>query len=410
MLELTAEENNQRANVFSRNEALYRGCGRNLTSREKRFAAWLFVGVFASRAFTSSSAYFADANRHLTAIRNHTYVIQPPGYWLFNRVAGLFHDPEITISVMNWLFSAAGVTVFYLVTRRIASESVARISSVAYGAVFFSWLSGNIHSTYASQLLFPVAVFLCFLLYWESPKFGWLMAAGALFAVGTGFRPSDGAFFVPAFLYALSRCRLKHAIGCLAIVFFLCLVWLIPQQIALSKNTDPLESNLGSHFSQMADGVLMTGFSPYALSNVIRLVLPLILALFPLLTLIFGNLKQVFLWVWILPGMAFFLFFYFPEAPYLGYMLAALIILAVTNPTASNRRKVWLLAACAAMNVVFYLAWRPVRCQNHKLQVAEYVIEADVGKFSFYAVRHHYDPRLSSLLHVRGWGDTSARP
>jgi 4-amino-4-deoxy-L-arabinose transferase-like glycosyltransferase len=407
---LTAEQNNQTANVFQCKEASYRCRNRDLASSEKRFAAWLFVGVFASRAFTSSSAYFADANRHLTAIRNHTYVIQPPGYWLFNRVAGLFHDPEIAISVMNWLFSAAGVTVFYLAVRTIASKSVARMASVAYGAVFFSWLSGNIHSTYASQLLFPVAVFLCFLQYWESPKFGWLVAAGALFAVGTGFRPSDGAFFVPAFLYALSRCRLKHAMGCLAIVLLLCPVWLIPQQIALAKNTDPLERNLGSHFSQMADGVLMTGFSPYALSNVIRLVLPLTLALFPLLTLIFGNRKQILLWVWILPGMVFFLFFYFPEAPYLGYMLAAFIILAVTNPTASNRKKVWLLAACVALNVIFYLSWRPVRFHNHSLQVAEYVIEADVGKFSFYAVQHHYDPRLSWLLHVPGWGETSAHP
>ena len=39
---------------------------------EKRFAAWLFVAVFASRALTSTSAYFGDANRYLGAIENHT--------------------------------------------------------------------------------------------------------------------------------------------------------------------------------------------------------------------------------------------------------------------------------------------------------------------------------------------------
>jgi 4-amino-4-deoxy-L-arabinose transferase-like glycosyltransferase len=396
--------------VFQREGRVYSGSGRSLAPGEKRFAAWLFVGVFASRAFTSSSAYFADANRHLTAIRNHTYVIQPPGYWLFNRVAGLFPDPEISISVINWLFCAAGVTVFYLAAHRITSERVARVSSIAYGAVFFSWLSGNIHSTYASQLFFPVAVFLCLLHYWESPKFRWLAGAAALFALGTGFRPSDGAFFVPAFLYALSRCRLKHAIGCLAIVFFLCLAWLIPQQIALSRSSDAFQRSLGSHFGQLADGVLVTGFSRYALSNVIRLVLPLILALFPLLTLIFGNRKQALLWLWILPGMAFFLLVYFPVAPYLGYMLPALVLLAATNPIASDKKKVCLLIACAVLNVVFYLGWRPIKVRNHRLQMAEYVFEADVGKCSFYAVQHHYDPRLSSLIHEPGWGETGARP
>lgn len=370
----------------------------------KRFAAWLFVGVFASRAFTSSSAYFADARRYLAAIQNHIYVIQAPGYWLFNRIAGLWPDAEIGISMTNWLFSAAGATVFYLAVRRMTSESVARVSSLAYATVFFAWLSGNVHSTYASQLFFPVAVFLCFLHYWESHHFGWLAAAGVLFAAGTGFRPSDGAFFAPAFLYGLSRCDRKHAAGCLAIVFPLCLMWLIPQQMALSRNTNPLEHDIGSHLGQMADGFLVIGFSKYAFSNAIRLGLPFVLALLPILLLIFGNWRQMFLWLWILPGMAFYLLIYFPEAPYLCYMLAALMLLAATNPQVANRRKIRLLAACVALNLIFYLTWRPIKLANHRLQIAEYVLEADAGKCTYYYVQHHCDPTLSQLLHVRGYG------
>jgi len=370
----------------------------------KRFAAWLFVGVFASRAFTSSSAYFTDARRHLAAIQNHTYVIQAPGYWLFNRIAGLCPDAEIAISVMNWLFSAAGAAVFYLAARRITSESIARISSLAYATVFFAWFSGNVHSTYASQLFFPVAVFLCLLHYRENPHFRWLAAAGVLFAVGTGFRPPDGAFFAPAFLYGLRRSRLKHAVGCLAIVFVLCLMWLIPQQMALSRKADPLERNLGSHLGQMAEGFLVIGFSKYALSNAIRLILPFVLALLPILRLILGNCRQAFLWLWILPEMAFYLLIYFPEAPYLSYMLAALVLLAATNPRATNQRKIRLLAACAALNIIFYLAWRPIKLTNHKLQIAEYVLEADAGSCTYYSVQHHYDPTLSQLLHMPGYG------
>jgi 4-amino-4-deoxy-L-arabinose transferase-like glycosyltransferase len=373
----------------------------------QRFAAWLFVGVFASRAFTSSSAYFADANRHLAAIRSHTYVIQAPGYWLFNRIAGLFPDAEVAISVMNWLFSASGAIAFYFAVRRIASERVARVSSIAYATVCFAWLSGNIHSTYASQLLFPVAVFLCLLHYWGNPKFGWLVAAGVLFAVGTGFRPSDGAFFAPAFLYGLSRCQFKHALGCIAVVFPICLAWLIPQQLALSKYVN---QSLGSHFAQMADGVLVIGLSRYALSNVIRLVLPFTFFLLPLLGLIFKNRRRPFLWLWVLPGMLFYLLIYFPEAVYMGCLLAPLLLLAADNRTVSERTKVRLFAVCAALNIIFYVGWRPVRLKNQRLQAAEYLIEVDLGKCSFYSVQHHYDPRLSQLLHVRGYGEPSYTP
>src|SRR5215471_19947139 len=106
-----------------------------------RFGAWLFVEVFAARAFTSSSAYFGDGPDHLLAIQSRTYVIQAPGYWLFARTASFFPDPEIAISIMNWLFSAAGAVFFYLVARKFASEAVARLSALLYAAVFFAWFS-----------------------------------------------------------------------------------------------------------------------------------------------------------------------------------------------------------------------------------------------------------------------------
>jgi 4-amino-4-deoxy-L-arabinose transferase-like glycosyltransferase len=384
--------------------------GSDSASDGERFAAWLFVAVFASRAFTSSSAYFADANRHLTAIQNHTYVIEPPGYWLFNRTAGLFPDSEIAISVMNWCFSAAGAVVFYLAARRLVRESVARICSIAYATVFFAWFSGNVHSTYASQLFFPVAVFWCFLHYGERPDFIWILAAAVLFALGAGFRPSDGAFFGPAFLYGLSQGRRNHVLVSLVVVFLICVSWLIPQERGLLQQTVPIERNFSSHLLSMADGVLVIGFSPYSLSNVMRLVVPFVLALFPILSLIFGNRKQTFLWIWIIPGMAFYLLIFFPEGPYLGYMLAALMLLAVTNPATPDQKKVWLLTICAVVNITFYFAWRPMKCPNHTLQIAEYVIDADAGKHTYYGVQHHYAPRLSQLLQVRGYEGPVSRP
>jgi len=305
---------------------------------------------------------------------------------------------------MNWLFGAAGAVAFYLAVRRIASEGVARVSSIVYATIFFAWFSANVQTTYASQLFFPVAVFLCLVRYWEDSRFSWLVAAGGLFALGSGFRPSDGVFFAPAFLYGLSRGRIKHVLGCVAVVFSICVAWLIPQRLALSRVVNPIASGGRSHFAQIADGILVSGFSLYALANVVRCVLPLILALMPLSTLIFGNRRQNFLWLWILPGTIFYLLIYFSEPPYLDYLLAAFVLLAATNPTASDKKKIRLLLACAALNLVFYFGWRPIEFRNPRLHTAESVVDAYLGKCTFYAVQHHYDPRLSDLLGIRGWG------
>jgi 4-amino-4-deoxy-L-arabinose transferase-like glycosyltransferase len=372
---------------------------------EKYFAALLFLGVFASRALTSTSPYFGDASLYLAAIENHTYVIQAPGYWLFNRTAALFPNPEIGISIMNWLFSAGGAAVLYLAIRKLTSENVARVAAIAYASIFFAWFSGNIHSPYASQLFFPVAVFLFLLRYREDPRPGWLMAAGALFALGTGFRPSDGVFFAPVLIYSLSRAKWTHALACIGVIVPICIAWFVPQRIALAHISDPVEKNAGGHLANIASGVLASGFSSYALANVLRYVLPLALALFPLLVLILRrNTDHRFtdhlLWLWILPGSIFFLLVYVSDAPYLDYLLAPFLILAATNTNVPEKRKVFLFAACAAVNLVFYFGCRPITFSNPKLQTAEYLFEADLGKYTWYDVQHHYQPLVRDLLHL----------
>jgi 4-amino-4-deoxy-L-arabinose transferase-like glycosyltransferase len=369
----------------------------------KWFAACLFVGVFASRALTSSSAYFADGPLHVIAAQNHTYVIQAPGYWLFTRIAGFFSDPEFGISIMNWLFSAGGSAAFYLAIRRLVSENVARVAAIAYASIYFAWFSGNIHSTYASQLFFPIAVFLCLLHYRENQNVNWLIAASALFALGAGFRPSDGVFVAPAFLLALSKARRNHILAAIPVIAVICLCWFVPQKIALARMADSVQTNTQHQLLKLADGVLLSGFSPYAGADVLRYFLPLGVALFPLLPLALKNNKDVFLWLWILPGTLFFLLIYISEAPYLDFLLAPFLILAATNVMFSERKRVLLFSICAVINVIFYLAWHPVVFSNPHLQSAEYVFEAYLGRHTYWSVQHHYQPILRELLRIPGF-------
>jgi 4-amino-4-deoxy-L-arabinose transferase-like glycosyltransferase len=382
---------------------LISGQSQGIPEASKRFALWLFAGVFASRALTSTSAYFGDGPIHVVAAQNHTYVIQAPGYWLFNRIAGLFPDPEIGISIMNWLFSAGGAAVFYLAIRKLASENVARVAAIAYASIYFAWFSGNIHSTYASQLFFPVAVLLCLLHYREAYNVNWLIGASAMWALGAGFRPSDGVFFAPAFLFALRNAKWKHILVCIPVIVAICLAWFVPQRIALAHMADPIEKSGRNHLLSIAGGVVFSGFSSYAVANVLRYFLPLGLALFPLLPLVLKNRKDIFLWLWILPGTLFFLLVYVSDTPYLNILVAPFLILAATSVIVSERRKVSLFLVCAAFNIIFYLAWRPVVMNNHRLQTAEYLFEADLGKYTYWCVQHQYQPLVRDLLHLQGY-------
>jgi len=363
------------------------------------FAACLFAVVFTSRVLTSTSVYFADGPLHVAAVQDHTYILQAPGYWLFTRIAGLFPDPQFGISIMNWLFSAGGAAAFYLAIRKLVSEKVARAAAIAYASVYFAWFSGNIHSTYASQLFFPVAVFLCLLQYRENYKVSGLIGASVLFALGAGFRPSDGAFFAPAFLSELLKAKRKHILTSIAVIAVICLSWLAPQKIASAHTAESAQTNTQHQLFGVASGVLFSGFSPYAAADVLRYFLPLGLALFPLLPLAFKSKKDVFLWLWILPGTLFFLFIYISESPYLDFLLAPYLILAATNALVSERRKVLLFLFCAAFNLVFYFGWRPVAFSNPRLQSAEYVVEAYLGRHTYWCVQHHYQPVARDLLH-----------
>jgi Gpi18-like mannosyltransferase len=274
------------------------------------------------------------------------------------------------------------------------------VSAIAYAAVFFAWFSGNIHSTYASQLLFPVATFFFILRYQDQQEQRWLIWAAVTFALGAGFRPSDGAFFAPVFLYALIKARRKDALISAATAFVLCLAWLIPQQIALTHKADLINKSYENHLLEIASGPLTSGFSLYALSNTLRYFLPLILALFPLFPLIYrGRGKSFPLWLWIVPGSVFFLLVYVSDAPYLNWLVAPLLLLGVVSAEVSDGRKVRLFAVCAAVNLLFYFAWRPVTLPNARLQTAEYIVEADLGKYTFYSVRHRRQLILSELLH-----------
>jgi hypothetical protein len=356
--------------------------------RARIFAACLGLGVFVARAITSGPAYFADGPRHLAAIADHTYVIQPPGYWLFNRIGGLFPNPEHGLLLLNWLFSALGCMALYGCARKLVATPLAELGALLYATAFFAWFSGNVHSTYASQLLFPPLVFYLMLRYREDKRALWLCAIAASFALGAGLRPSDGVFLSPLLLLFFLRLPAKQKVLLGSLVMVFCLTWLIPSELAQHRYHP---DSSGAELGRVAIGAVLLGkFNVYTISNAIRFFLPLAVALGPaaIYLLRSGRGAGMWLWVWVIPGSLFFLLLFISDAPYLDHLLGGFVLLCLIGMAASKNRRLaaGVLVCSILINLAFYLGFHPLPATSNLYAI----VEKDLGNYSLYAVKHQF--------------------
>ena len=96
-----------------------------------------------------------------------------------------------------------------------------------------------------------------------------------------------------------------------------------------------------------------------------------------------------------MPGAAFFVLFYMSHAPYLTFLTAGVLLLALrqleSSPPALGARS---LAACLFSNVIFFLFFIPISSKS----LAINVLNVYAGKYTRYAVAHRWQPDLSDLV------------
>lgn len=356
--------------------------------------------VLVTRILCRGPLYFGDGPSEVASIAAKTYIVQPPGYWLFDWTAGLFPDPVLAMSVMNILFSAAGVVVFYYAACFFTSRLNAFFAALAYSFIFYIWFSGEVHSTYASQILFPVGTYYLLLRY-ERDRTRWMLwSAAFVFAVGAGLRPSDGMFLVPMVLYfAIFRMLRRDAAIFLSLITLFCLGWLIPTWLAFQHYDGGLKA-----FATYVELVskkqsVLTGVRMYTLANPVRYILPLVVGLWPVLGLTVRNAfhKQSdwrikSLLIWIVPGSLFFILSLISDAPYLNYLTAAILLLAVSAPSKWAGR---LMALTAISNAFVFLALGPVQSQKLSMNIINgFVLRCTRG-----GIEQRYNKTLSQMQH-----------
>jgi hypothetical protein len=362
----------------------------------RRVLAFLLVVgiVFISRFLTRGSVYFIDGPALVKAIQVRTYVIQSPGYWLFARTAGLFPNPEFGLIFINELSSAVGGGIFFLLCLELELPfSLALLAALAYSSIFFAWFAGDVHSSYATQLLFP-ALAAWLLIRYRKTGFRWLLLCGAAsLAIGTGMRPSDGVFLLPLFVAFLLHSVKNWKRRILAAVVFavICLGWYYPTKLASHLANQTVHGELAPI---AASSSLLLGASvSHALANATRLFLPLIVACWMLIPAWMSarpRAATIPLVLWFAPGFVFYLLVFIANPTYIVFALPSLILLAALID--KRQLAIASLSICLIWNSVFFLAARPIRSDSVFVLPFDYY----AIMYTNYGIQHQWNKKIEN--------------
>ena len=366
-----------------------------LTSIDLSWSFLLAILGFLSRYLTRGVLYFGDAPGIVQSIRDHRYVVEPPGYWLYARTGSLFHDPVFGLALVNEIFAGCGAAVFFLLCRKFGlSRSLAVAATLAYGSIFFSWFAGDIRTSHGSQFLFAPLIVFSFLFYRENRSLPRLIFCALSFAVSAGMRPSDGAFMAPLFLFMVVRFVPggKHRVLLLAVAAAGCLAWYIPTQMAM---LNPSVNNTRDELHGMASrtSLLLNGVNRYTIANVVRVALPMLAAFWMLIPAVFARrtaIQNKILLLWILPGLAFFLVVSMAEAQYLTFLAGGVVLLAALG---NNKRYAMVaLLVCFCFNTWLFLGARPIDCNGSVTRAINFY----VVKCCNYGIRHQWNLNIGN--------------
>ena len=356
----------------------------------------LAVLVFISRVLvTQWVPYWADGPAHIAAIRSRHYVSGPPGYWLFNRLAGFFRDPQTAIQVINWSCSAVGCVAIYLCARVFVDKLTARLAAVVYGSVYFTWFAAAVQSTYATEMLFPPLLFLCLVCHYRTKEFLWLLGAGLSYALAAGFRPSDGLFIaIMALSYVVFEVRVRQIAVVITTTAGLCLVWFIPTFCGLHEKAalNPVT---------LVVSPLFNGLNYRTVANMVRFFLPLVTAFWLLVPALARTVRYLrereiqLLWLWVLPGSLFLILIYMSNSQYMTFLTGALVLLSAIGCGRSHSRLVSrrVLAVVAVWNICLFLLFTPL----HSKSFAAKVVNVYVGQDTLHGLRHRLFQNLSDI-------------
>jgi hypothetical protein len=355
-----------------------------------RFAIVIGVLVLMSRLAFISKPYFVDGPAHVRAVTSGANFIQPPGYFLFNKTAWLLvHALSISSAAalmsLNIAFSIAGAIIFALLVTRSFPGPLGMLLAVFYAFSDVAWFVAEVHSSYASVTFFaPLLLYVVWFM--ES---GWIV--GVVWGVMAGFRPSDGVFVLPFIAWMLIR-KPKQIPFFLATAVPIFTLWYFPTVQHFGGGIlSPLHAAAGQ-VERQANGIFASDSPLRKIGNLVHVGTAAfdgwnLLAVAMLLGMFACEKRSKDLVVYMLPGLLFYILYFFSDPSYFSFLLAPGVILAGYGLSRFRPATAYAITAIAiTISIVQMALLRPIGYKNE----AEATLDAYVLEYSGWGLRHEY--------------------
>jgi hypothetical protein len=153
----------------------------------------------------------------------------------------------------------------------------------------------------------------------------------------------------------------------------------------------------------LAQGVLTGHLRTHAAVNIVHTIAGTIVTWGLLMPAVFlgafawtRNTTARSMTIFLTPGLAFFLLYYFSDGPYLAYTAAAGMVLAgvyIATRSPTTQRAIYVIAVCVSL--LFMISARPADGSPSTLRA---VTDAYFVRYSIPSLKEQRDPRLAKLL------------
>ena len=341
-------------------------------------------------AFRSHYLYDIDSVNFALALRRFdpgVHQPHPPGYFLYICLGRLFnavfHNANTAFVAISILFSCGAVAAIYALARNWFGRSAALFAGAIFVFSPIAWFHGTVALTYIVESFFSALTgYLCWRICCGSTRF--ILPAALVVGIASGFRPSSLLFLGPLLLFSLSKASLRQAAGAVGFLLLTLLAWFVPMIRISGGNT--YFSSLVSLWLTVPSKTMV--FNSSAANSLVRAAVIAGIyclcfgcaAILPLLrdrtNSLLNRPKTVFTWIWIAPGLLFFLFVYlkFVNSGYLLVLVPPVCVWMGLWASTSYAKlriptvcKVLAVTACAALNTAIFIA-APVYCSYREVR------------------------------------------
>lgn len=311
--------------------------------------AGLFALTFLSRIpFRTTMLYAWDSVLYTRAIAHFDVTIdqpQPPGHifyvgivWLVNQAISDANSAMVWISIF---FSAAAVAALFWLGNRMFSRGTGLVAALLLATSLSFWAYGEAAYPYTLLAFLSVVLAGVFWRLWQGSG-NWLMPAGLLLGLASGFRQDLLPFMLPLLVVSAWNKGWRRQAGAALLLAAGAAAWYIPSallsggfgpyQAASSRQTDYLLTYF-SVFGRGAAGLwtntsALGRFLLFGMAGAAALVLILAVVLAkPRTRRLLRDRRLAFLLVWLAPSVLFYAFIHVGEYGYVFSFLPALLLL-----------------------------------------------------------------------------------